>query len=103
MSNVKKLLGKRVQEFRVKKGLTQEMLAEAVGLAERNISKIECGENFVKADTLEKIASALEVKISKLFEFEQYQDIEKIKKEVIKMISEDEKAARMAYNFLKSL
>ncbi len=103
MSNLKKLLGKRVQEFRVKKGLTQEMLAEAVGLAERNISKIECGENFVKADTLEKIAAALEVKISKLFEFEQYQDIEKIKKEVIKMISEDEKAARMAYNFLKSL
>ena len=52
--NMKELLGKRIKELRTQKQLTQEQLAEMVDMGERNLSKIECGINFVSADTLEK-------------------------------------------------
>ena len=43
-------------------------LAEILGIGERNLSKIECGVNFVSADTLEKLAIALDVSIKELFD-----------------------------------
>lgn len=58
---MKELLGKRIKELRTQKQLTQEQLAEMVDMGERNLSKIECGINFVSADTLEKSVKALGV------------------------------------------
>ena len=60
-TDIKKLLGRRIKELRTKKGLTQEKLAELVGVGERNLSKIECGNNFVTSETLTNILNALEV------------------------------------------
>ena len=45
--DIKKLLRKRIKELRQRKGLTQEQLAEMIDVGERNLSKIECGNNFV--------------------------------------------------------
>ena len=56
------LLGKRFKELRIQKRLPQEQLAEMVDMGERNLSKIECGVNFVSAETLSKIAVALGVR-----------------------------------------
>ena len=50
-NNIKVLLGKRIKELRNKRGFTQEFLAEKIGVGQRNLSKIECGNNFVTADT----------------------------------------------------
>ena len=60
--DIKKLLGLKIKELRLKKGMTQEELSEKIGMVERNLSKIECGKNFVTADTLTNLIDALEIK-----------------------------------------
>ncbi len=69
MDSLKKKLGKRIQQFRKAKKLTQEKLSEIIGLDTPNLSNIECGRRFMTAETLEKIAKALNVKESDLFNF----------------------------------
>lgn len=86
---MKKLFGKRIKALRQYKGLTQEKLAEILGIGERNLSKIECGVNFVSADTLEKLAIALDVSIKELFDFEHLKDEEIQKVELINAIKKD--------------
>ena len=47
MNNIKKLLGKRIKIHREKAKLTQEQLAEKIGINSRSLSLIECGSNFI--------------------------------------------------------
>lgn len=61
------ILGQRIRFERLKKGLSQEQLAEKTDLSRRAISCIECGVNDAKYTTLLKIADALETDISVLF------------------------------------
>lgn len=69
MDSLKKKLGKRIQQFRKAQKLTQERLSEIIDLDTPNLSNIECGRRFMTAETLEKIAKALNVKESDLFNF----------------------------------
>ena len=52
MGNFK--LHKRVKELRIKKGLSQEELAENTGLSIRTIQRIENGENTPSGGYFEK-------------------------------------------------
>ena len=70
MDSLQKKLGKRIQEIRKAKKLTQEKLAEIIELDVPNISNIERGKRFVSASTLEKIINALGVYPKDLFDFE---------------------------------
>lgn len=70
MALLKEKLGKRIQEIRKSKKLTQEKLAEMVGLDTPNLSNIERGKRFVTSETLEKIIKALDVNEKELFDFE---------------------------------
>ena len=56
MTDIKELFGKKIKELRIKRGLSQEQLAESIGIAERNLSKIECGKNFIRAEKIEKLS-----------------------------------------------
>ena len=67
--NTKELLGLRVKECRKRHKITQEKLAEIIGVDNGYISKLEVGQNFPSITTLEKIAKALDVE---LYEFFQY-------------------------------
>ena len=69
MSSLKKKLGVRIQEIRKSKNMTQEKLAEVIGLNVPNLSNIERGKKFVSAETLEKIIKALNINESELFDF----------------------------------
>lgn len=69
MSSLKEKLGARIQQIRKSKNLTQEKLAEAIGLDTPNLSNIERGKRFVSAETLEKIIQALGVSEKDLFDF----------------------------------
>ena len=57
----KKLLGQRIKYFRKTKKLTQEQLAELVGMEPNSISIIESGRNFPTLNSLEKIAIELNI------------------------------------------
>lgn len=56
-------IGKRIAELRKDCGMTQQVLADAVGLQRPHISRIEAGRYSVGLDTLAAIAVALGKKI----------------------------------------
>ena len=70
MSFLQQKLGARIQQIRKSKKMTQERLAEIIGLDIPNISNIERGKRFISAATLEKIIKALDVSPKELFDFE---------------------------------
>ena len=53
--DIKQLLGKQIKELRVQRGYTQEYLSEKIGIGQRNLSKVECGNNFITAETLSRL------------------------------------------------
>lgn len=84
MLTLKEKFGARIQEIRKSKGLTQEKLAEMIGIDIPNLSNIERGKHFVSSDTLEKIISALNIEEKELFDFKHI----KSRSELIKDITE---------------
>ncbi len=56
-------LGKRLQQIRKSRGITQAKLAELAGIHEKHISKLELGTYMPSIETLNKILSALELNI----------------------------------------
>ena len=82
MDSIKKQFGARIKEIREKRALNQEQLAELVGMESRHISRIETGKSFTTLENIEKIASALNVEVGKLFSFGHKNDREILIKEI---------------------
>lgn len=68
-SKLHREFGARVQELRLSRGLTQEDLAEAVGVDRSYMGFIERGEKNATLDKIGKIAAALHVSLFELFKF----------------------------------
>ena len=68
MSDIAKVLGQRIRNYRTDKGLSQEKLAELSGCHHTYIGQIERGEKNATIESIEKIAAALNISLSKLFE-----------------------------------
>ena len=85
MKTLKQKLGTRIQEIRKSKNMTQESLAEKIGLDTPNLSNIECGKRFMTAETLEKIAIALNVEEKELFDFGHIKD----RTEIINLLNKE--------------
>ena len=70
MPRKKELLkfGKRLREIRLKKGYSQEKLAELASLHRNYIGMIERGERNVTLLNIKKIARALKIETKELFE-----------------------------------
>ena len=67
MSNLKETFAGNLREKRRKNGLTQERLAEKVGVSTHHIAMVELGRNFPTAELIERIAAALKIEIYELF------------------------------------
>ena len=65
---LKEKLGRRIKEIRKARGYSQEQLAELINMDIPNLSNIERGKRFMTAETLEKIAKALDVTEKELFD-----------------------------------
>ncbi|MGN0030360.1 MAG: helix-turn-helix domain-containing protein [Candidatus Gastranaerophilaceae bacterium] len=86
MAELKKLLGRRIQELRKRNGIKQEKLAELIGIAPRNMSNIETGRSFPSPENLEKIAKVMDLKVKDLFDFEHQQENVDLFEEIIARI-----------------
>ena len=75
MDVIKKGVGEQLKLLRSIKNLTQEALAERIGINLRQLARIEAGESFISSDTLLKICTALEISPKSLFDFEIQQKI----------------------------
>jgi len=72
--------GKLIRELRIKKGMTQEELADKTEVSARTIQRIENGEVDPRAYTLQMIAKALEVDYNLLLakEVNEEQEIQQV-------------------------
>jgi transcriptional regulator with XRE-family HTH domain len=68
MSDVIKIIGQRIRNHRTAMGLSQEKLAELCGCHPTYIGQIERGEKNATIESIARIASALGIPISRLFE-----------------------------------
>lgn len=64
--DIKKLLGLRIKELRIKAKLTQFKLAEKIGIDPKHQSCIETGRSFPSSDLLEKYAKAFNISTCEL-------------------------------------
>lgn len=69
-SNAKltKTICKRIKKYRNERGLTQEDLAEKVGVSRVYIGYVEQGRNTPSLEILEKISKTLKVRLSDIIE-----------------------------------
>jgi len=68
MAKLARIFGAQVKAARMRRGLTQVQLADAVGVSEQWIRKIEAGEASPSFDTIEGLGRALATPIGDLFE-----------------------------------
>ena len=59
-------LGKRIKKIRKSKGITQEQLAENIGLSTQYISNLETAKSKGSLETIVKIANIFEVSVDEL-------------------------------------
>ena len=76
-ANIK--LGKIVKKLRKERRLSQDELAEKIGMSTDTISNIERAVASTTIETLEKIADAFDVKICELFQFHEVTAADKAK------------------------
>ncbi len=62
-----KAFGKRIAEVRKSRGVTQQELAENIGMSVVAIAYIETGKRWARLGTLNKIATSLKVNVADLF------------------------------------
>ncbi|MCM1010831.1 MAG: helix-turn-helix domain-containing protein [Fusobacterium sp.] len=86
MTNNRIKLGKRIKELRKSAHLTQEKLAEMIGIETSSLSGIESGRHFPSMITIEKIANILDLELKTLFDFNHLIKIEEMKEKIIKNI-----------------
>lgn len=82
MQSIRTLLGRRIRELRQAKNLSQQELAEQIGIDQRNLSNIECGNTF-PSRSLTRLAKALNIDLQELFDFEHYTTDESYMREYI--------------------
>ncbi len=101
--NIKKLLGKRIQNIRNSKKITQEKLSEEVNIDRKSLSCIETGKAYPEAENLDKIMKALNVTPSEIFTFEHLQPNEILINEMVEEFSKNEDLTKTIYKIFKSL
>ena len=103
MRDIKKLLGLRIRELRKAKNLTQEQLAEKVGIGTANISYIETGRFSPSVETLSKLSDALEVYPYELYMFEHLKSSDELYKELLNALKVNEELLKIVYKFYQSV
>jgi len=61
------MIGKRIQEYRKKKGVTQEQLSEFLDISPHYLSALERGIYNIKLETLVKILNYLDCSADEIF------------------------------------
>lgn len=72
--NLREFVAKQIRHLRLKKGMTQEYLAERADLGFNYIYRLENKQLNVKIETIEKIMKALDVDVNTFFDIESQND-----------------------------
>ena len=97
-----KLIGKRIKEARVKRGITQEKLSELIDVTVVYVSRIERGAAKLNLKRLAQLSIALETPIEKLITGTTIQNEIYLKKEFQELLSKcTTKKQKLIYNIAK--
>ena len=96
---IKKLLGKRLKEIRKSKNLTQEQVAEMVGVETPSISNIENGKFYPAAENLDKLMEALNISPHELFNCESHTNPDDLILEMVNSMKDNVNLTRLMYKF----
>ncbi len=99
----KQLLGRRIKELIKRKGISQEKLAEMIGVEPTALSNIVTGRNYPLFTTLEKIITILNVNFSDVFMFEHHDDNENLQEKIIKILNENPERMKDFYKIASAL
>lgn len=97
MSNLKTKFGQNLKKIRKSKNLTQEQLAELLGIGLPNISYIENGKTYPSVYTVEKICTVLNVEPFELYNFTLNKNHSQKKNEMFETIEKDEELFEKLY------
>lgn len=105
--DIQRQIGNQIKRYRKKNNMSQEQLAELIGIATNSLSNIECGNSFMTSKTLEKILNIFQISAKELFDFPETPTKEINKKDAIfdfiKEIEENDTKINLLYIFLKAL
>ena len=65
--DLEKIIGTNIVRIRQLEGLSQTALANRIGLSRKQLCKIERGEVYPLADTIQRISNGLGVPVKELF------------------------------------
>lgn len=99
----KKLLGRRIKELIKKKNISQEKLAELIGIEPTALSNIVTGRNYPLMSTLEKLLQVLEVDFSEVFNFEHHNDNKNLQTEIEQILNNNPERMKDFYKIAKAL
>jgi transcriptional regulator with XRE-family HTH domain len=102
--NVKELIGKRIQELRKTRGLSQEKIAEKADISSTYLSRIECGRENPSLDMLMKLSNALEVEMWEMFDFGHVKSHKELKESLQSLIkTADEPTLHLAVKVIRAI
>lgn len=102
MYDIKSLIGQRIKTIRKNKGYTQEKLSELIGIEPQSMSYMENGKFAPTPDTLQKLATALDVQPYEFYYFDTVSDFE-MKEVINKVIKKDRNLLKMFYTVCKNV
>lgn len=82
--SLKLLVGRNIKRLRNERNLTQQMLAESIGISPKQIASIECGNSYPRPETLCKLCDILDVPPSYFYQKEE--DVAAEKKRIAKYL-----------------
>jgi transcriptional regulator with XRE-family HTH domain len=86
--NAKTQIATCIRTLRKRKGLSQEALAQRIGIDAKSLSRLEHGAHFPSIETLEKMAEALDVQLKDFFDFSGKPSVEEMRSKVINAAQE---------------
>lgn len=108
MSDILKLVGAKIRDFRKEKGISQEELGERAGFHFSYIGGVERGERNLSLTNIAKIADCLDVDLYKLFSYvsinKEVSEKEKSIRDVLtNLIDKEPKEIHMINNIIEEI
>ena len=104
--DIKKLLGKKIKHYRILKGLSQEKLSDLLNISQRTLSGIECGNNFLTSQTMNKILEVFDITPNELFYVEYLKSSDELVYDLIndiKSLKNNEEKLQTIYKVVKAI
>lgn len=100
----KQLIGKRIQDLRKSKKMSQEQVAEKMGISPKYLSSIERGKENPTLDTFIKLAESLNVELSEIFNYTGEKSPKELKLFISNLIkSQDGAKLKIAAKMMKAI